>query len=132
MILARGTVLSASAQADAIRAGVQEADRVRVLVVDRIPLPADGKLAEASRRANIITEASRAITIGHGIMLRAECWGDRELLLHQLVHVAQCERCGGLTAFVQVYLSDRQTCPGFTLGALEEEARRVAHELAKS
>ncbi len=132
LILNRGSVLSANAMADATRAGVQEPSRIRVLVVDRIPLPEDARLAQASRRAHIITEASRAVTIGHGIMLRVECWGDRELLLHQLVHVAQCERCGGLEAFVQQYLTDRQACPEFTIGGLEDEARRVARDLAQS
>jgi hypothetical protein len=108
---------------------VQEPERVRVLVVDRIPLPANEELAEASRLSGIITDASGGVAIGFGIMIRADHWGDRELLLHQLVHVAQCERAGGLQRFVAEYLSDRQTAPGFTVGTIEEEARRTAREI---
>ena len=101
----------------------------KVLIVDRIPMPENEELAETARRRHIITDASRGVTIGHGIIIRADSWGDRELMLHQLVHVAQCERSGGLEAFVQQYLCDRQTCATFTVGSLEEEARGIAREI---
>jgi hypothetical protein len=104
--------------------------RVRVLAVDRMPLPEEPALAEASRRTQIITDSCRAIAIGHAVVLRADAWGDRELFLHQLVHVAQCERSGGLEQWVRHYLVDRTNCPNFTIGALEEEeARRIAREI---
>lgn len=129
LVLAHGAPLGPTHAADARRVGVQDCDRVKVLVVDRIPLPDNEELADAARRAHIVTEASRGVAIGHGIIIRADCWGDRELLLHQLVHVAQCERSGGLEPWVREYLSDRHTCASFTIGSLEEEARRVAHEI---
>jgi hypothetical protein len=100
-----------------------------VLVVDRIPLPDDQELAEAARRAQIITEASRGVAIGYGIIIRADSWQNRELLLHQLVHVAQCERSGSLEAFVREYLSNRISSPAFSCGSLEDEARGVAREI---
>ena len=128
-VLARGTPLGPRERADAQLAGVDDASRVRVLVVDRIPLPYNEALAEASRRAQIITEASRGVAIGHAIIIRADSWGDRELLVHQFVHVGQCERSGGLEQWVRQYLSDRRGCAQFTTGSLEEEARRVAHEV---
>jgi hypothetical protein len=128
-ILARGAPLGPRQTADAHLAGVQDCARVKVLVVDRIPLPDDKELAEAAARTNIITGASRGVAIGHGIIIRADRWGDRELLLHQLVHVAQCERSGGLEPFVQQYLCDRQTCAKFTIGSFEDEARRFAREV---
>jgi hypothetical protein len=49
--------------------------------------------------------------------------------VHQLVHVAQCERSGGLESFVAEYLADRRNSRNFSLGSLEEEARSFAHEL---
>ena len=128
-ILERGVPLNSRQVADARRVGVQDCSRVRILVVDRIPLPENVELAEAACQAQIITSASRAVTIGHGIIIRADCWGNRELMLHQFVHVAQCERSGGLQSFVPKYLFERQTCAKFTAGALEDEARRVAHEI---
>jgi hypothetical protein len=128
-ILAHGAPLGPRHTADARRVGVQDCSRVKVLVVDRIPLPENTELAEASRRTHIITDASRGVTIGHGIIIRADCWGDRELILHQLVHVVQCERSGGLEPFVQQYLCDRHKCAKFTVGSLEDEARRIAREI---
>ena len=128
-ILARGAGLNPRHQEDAHRVGVQNCDRVRVLVVDEIPMPDHPELAEAARRSLIITDASRGVAIGHGIIIRADCWGDRELVVHQLVHVAQCERRGGLEAYVQQYVSERLTCANFTIGSFEEEARRTAQEV---
>ncbi len=128
-ILARGIPLRPEQTADARRAGVQDCSRVRVLVVDRIPVPDNKELAEAGRRTQIITDASRGVAIGHGIIIRVDCWGDRELLLHNLVHVAQCERRGGLEQWVRQYLCDRRGCAKFTIGSLEQEARGLAHEI---
>jgi hypothetical protein len=115
--------------ADAERAGVREIARVRVLVVDRIPLPENAELANAARAAQIITESSQAVAIGHAIVMRADSWRNRELLLHQLVHVAQCERSGGLESFVTEYLLDRRTSRDFSLGSFEDEARSRAREI---
>lgn len=128
-ILKHGAPLTVDQTADARRAGVREPARVRVLVADRIPLPDDKELAEAARGAQIITDSSRGVAIGHGIMIRADSWRNRELLLHQLVHVAQCERSGGLEKFVVEYLCDRRSSRDFSLGALEDEARSRAREM---
>ena len=51
---------------------------------------------------------------------------DAELAL---VHVAQCERSGGLEPFIEEYLSDRTTCANFSVGSLEDEARGLAREI---
>lgn len=129
-ILQHGVRLTADQVADARLAGVQDPARVRILVVNRIPLPDDTELAEAARRAQIITDASQAVAIGHGIIIRADSWRNRELLLHQLVHVAQCERSGGLEKFVGEYLMDRRSSSrNFSLGSLEDEARSRAREI---
>lgn len=128
-ILEHGVPLAPRQIADAIRCGVDNCARVRVLLVDRIPLPDDAELADAARRSHIITEASRGITVGHGIIIRADSWQNRELFLHLLVHVAQCERSGGLEPYLAQYLGDRRTCSDFSLGAFEDEARGLAREL---
>ena len=129
-ILQHGVSLTADQMADARQVGVEDPARVRVLAVNRIPFPEDKELAEAARRAQIITDASRGVAIGHGIIIRADSWCDRELLLHQLVHVAQCERSGGLEKFVSEYLMDRRSSSrNFSLGSIEDEARRRAREI---
>ena len=129
MILQRGVPLGPAFCADARRVGVQDCARVRVLIVERMALPENPELAEAARRGHIITEASRGAVIGHGIIIRADCWGDREVMVHQLAHVAQCERSGGLESFLPEYLGQRQNCATFSIGAFEEEARGMAREI---
>ena len=128
-VLQHGVALTCGQQADAERAGVRAPARIRILVVDRIPLPDNPQLANAARTAQIITESSRAIAIGYAIVLRADSWRNRELFLHQLIHVAQCERTGGLESFVTEYLLDRRTSRDFSLGSFEEEARNRAREI---
>lgn len=132
VILARGAPLAPEHAADASRVGVQDRSRVRVLVVERLLLPDDDRLAHFARSNIIITSATRGAGIGHGIIIRADCWGDRELLVHQLVHIAQCERSGGLEPFVEQYVRERLTCAHFTIGPLEEEARRTARQICAS
>lgn len=128
-VLAEGTPLGQQHMVDARRAGVVDCERIRVLLVEKIPVPESGELAEAAQLTRIITSDTRCVGIGHAIMMRAEAWGDRELLVHNLVHIAQCERSGGLEQWVQKYLLDRRTSASFTLGLLEDEARRIAREI---
>jgi hypothetical protein len=131
-VLARGVPLGPRHINDAIRAGVHEVSRVRVLVVDRIPLPDNEELAEAARRIGIVTHETRCIGIGHALIIRADAWNDRELVLHNLVHIAQCEHSGGLEQWVRHYLADRATCPNFTIGSLEREARGLARDICSA
>src|ERR1051326_8546489 len=131
-VLQHGVPLTANQTGDARLVGVEQPARVRVLVVDRIPLPDDKELADAARQAQIITDASRGVAIGYGIIIRADSWRNREILLHQLVHVAQCERSGGLEKFVHEYLVDRRRSRDFSFGSLEDEARSMAREICAS
>ena len=129
LVLAHGSPLSPRHMDDAELAGVVDRTAVRVLVVDRIPVPENPKLAEASRRIGIITEDTRCIGFGRALIIRVDAWNDRELILHNLVHIAQSQRSGGLEQWVRQYLGDRTNCPNFTIGSLEEEARRIAREI---
>jgi len=128
-VLRHGSALSARHIADAKLAGVQDPGRVRVLVVDRIPLPDDPNLAEASQRVGIVTEDTRCMGFGHALIIRVNAWHDRETILHNFVHIAQCERAGGLEQWCRQYLADRTNCPRFTVGELEAEARRFARQI---
>ena len=128
-VLARGVPLGPRHLADARLAGVQNCSRIRMMVVDRIALPQDPELAEAARRTHIITEETRCVGFGHALIIRADAWGDRELLVHNLVHVAQCERSGGLEPWIYRYLANRRESAEFTIGSLEEEARGIARQI---
>jgi hypothetical protein len=129
-ILAHGTPLTTDQLAIAQQLGVREPSRIRVLAVPEIALPEDPVLRAATLKTNIISRACRGIAIGYGVMLRADCWSDRELLIHQMVHVAQYERAGGVEPFLNQYFKERLDSSTFGVGPLEQEARNVARKLA--
>jgi hypothetical protein len=128
-VLKHGSALSTRQMADANLAGVRNPSRVKMLVVDRIPLPDDPQLAEISRRTGVITEDTRCMGFGYALIVRVDAWSDRELILHNLIHIAQCERAGGLQPWCREYLGNRNNSPKFTIGTLEAEARRFAREI---
>ena len=125
-VLALGRKLSEKQAAIGQRVGIRDTARVRVLAVTEIPKPEDEKLGAAIAKTNMITRACRGIAIGYGVILRADSWSDEELLAHQLVHVAQYERAGGVAPFLDRYFRERLDGTGFGIGALEQEARSVA------
>ena len=131
-MLKHGSRLTDRHMADAHLAGVQNPGHVRMLVVDRISLPNDSQLAEISKRFGIVTDDTRCMGFGYALIVRVDAWNDRELILHNLVHIAQCERAGGLEHWCHEYLGDRNSCPKFTIGSLEEEARRFAREICNA
>lgn len=131
-VLKHGNPLSPRHMADATLSGVTNPARIRVLVVDRIPLPDDPDLAEASKRIGIVTDDTRCMGFGYALIVRVDAWNDRETILHNFVHIAQCERSGSLEQWCREYLGNRTSCPRFTVGNLEEEARRLAREICTS
>ena len=128
-VLKHGSPLGRRHLDDATLAGIKHPERIRVLVVDRIPPPDNPALAEASKRVGILTEDTRCMGFGYALIICVDAWNDRELVLHNLVHIAQCERSGGLEQWCREYLDDRAKCPRFTVGALEAEARKFAREV---
>jgi len=65
--LACGAPLSPRHLAHARLAGVRDCSKIRVLVVDRIPMPENRELAEAARHTGIITDDTRCV--GFGMLL---------------------------------------------------------------
>jgi hypothetical protein len=130
-VLTYGTPLGARHLEDARLAGVHDCEKIRVLVVDRIPLPDCAPLAEAARMTGIMGHDTKCVGFGHAIIIRADSWNDRELLLHNFVHIAQCERSGGLESWIGQYLGNRRTCAQFSVGSFEDEARSLARSICR-
>lgn len=127
-ILADGVPLAAGELEDARVLGIADRARVRLKVVKAIPLPFEPMLRSVSGRTPLITGETTGITFGHGIYIRDDCWGDRRLVVHELVHVAQYERFGGTAGFLREYLRECVTV-GYPHGPLEQEALRRTREL---
>ncbi len=129
-ILRTGVALTAAQLADARQIGVAHPDKVRLLRVAQNPSPQHPILAAAAQATNLISPATAGLTLRYGIFVRNDCWDNRHLVIHELVHTAQYERLGGVDSFLRMYLKECLTPPGYPHGAMEQEAVRTANMLA--
>jgi hypothetical protein len=118
-ILRDGVKLSAGALAFAESLGIERADGVRVLVMQPIPLPAPWWLVRWARRCRLPVFAPGGMALGRGIFLLP---GQEDSLPHELVHVLQYQRLGGIEGFMKRYLVECLV-DGYAESALEREAR---------
>ncbi len=127
-IFVEGTPLDDVQLADACRLGVAAPERVRLLRVTEIPAPADPVLAAAAEAAGLVLPTASGLTLHYGIYLRAARAEDRRLVAHELVHVRQYERLGGIEPFLRKYLLECLTV-GYAESPMEREAIQGAAEL---
>ncbi len=122
--LDQGTALSPAALNDARAAGVRTPESIRVCVVPEIPQPGHPRIKQLATELGLITPRTTAITFGFGIFVRAEQAHDREILVHECVHVAQYEKLGIegylMQYVVQIFKNGYDNAP------MEREAREVA------
>jgi hypothetical protein len=127
-VLCEGVPLSKKEMADAKAVGVRNPERVRLLRVDSIPVPANPKLKAAAASMNFVTAAPSGLALENGIFVRADRWRDRELIVHELAHVAQYQRLGGIVPFLQTYIS-QCAMVGYQQAPLELEADAAAERI---
>ena len=137
LILHHGAPLTREQMQLAHALGVTATARVRVMRVSRVPLPLPPWLlqwacvmAQRTRWFSLPWSHTAGMTLGHGIVLREDCAGDRRLLAHELVHVSQYERLGGIARFLRQYLREC-VWPGYPHGALEREARVAEAQVSR-
>src|SRR5438874_308331 len=123
-----GIALTAAQIEDAKRVGVILPERVRLRVVDEIPLPEQENLRAAAEMTGLISPLTAGLTLRYGIFVQSESWGERRLVVHELAHVAQYERFGGFRPFLEQYLYECITI-GYPAAPLELEAKRIEKEL---
>jgi hypothetical protein len=124
-ILRDGVPLSEQEIVDAKAVGVQNPHHIRLLRVDAIPFPAHPMLKLARAAISLLASSPRGLTLQHGIFVRSDCWRDRSLIVHELVHTAQYERLGGIVPFLRKYLFECATI-GYREAPMEQEANAIA------
>jgi hypothetical protein len=129
-ILERGQPVSPQSRKDAEEIGIHRVDDVRIVVLNSIPLPTDPGLKQLVVETELITDKTSGITFGHGIVLKSGAIG-RRLIAHELVHVLQYERFGGIEAFLKEYVKEVAFPPGYPNGPLEREAVQVADRVCQ-
>nr|WP_066709755.1 hypothetical protein [Curvibacter delicatus] len=127
-ILARGQPLTARMVTVARIVGVGRPEDVRILEVDRIPMPENEELRQAAMVTGLFNPDITGMTFGHGIVICKGHWTTR-LVSHELRHVHQYEAAGSVAAFLPVYLH-QVAVHGYHDAPLERDAR--GHETTVS
>ena len=120
-ILRAGVPLDELQLTDARLMGVAQPERIRLLQVDQVPLPANHLLRWAAKRTKLMSVNTAGMALRYGIFIRSDCWQARRLIAHECVHTAQYERLGGIEAFLRLYLCECLEV-GYPFGPLEQEA----------
>lgn len=127
-ILQNGVQLTASQLSDAKLVKVVGLEKVRLLKVDQIPLPSELSLKNAAQMLGLITANTIGLTLRYGVFIRKDFWNGRKIVVHELVHVAQYERLGGIGNFLQKYLQECITM-GYPQASMEQEAITLSNKI---
>ncbi len=125
IILRSGVPLSPELISIAKKLGVRFPERVRLLNVSEVP-PMSAPLRFLAHRLGLASHNTTGMSLGYGILVRSDCWGDNALVAHELVHTSQYERLGGVAPFLKAYLAECLIAPGYPFGPLEQEAQNLA------
>ncbi|HBH02594.1 MAG TPA: hypothetical protein DDZ42_11855 [Candidatus Rokubacteria bacterium] len=108
------------------RVGVARPERVRVALVDALPLPEDPELRAAALQTGLLGPGMVGLTLDRSVFI---CRGHetKRLLSHELRHVHQYEQAGSIAGFLPEYLQ-QIVAFGYAAAPLEQEAR--AHEVS--
>ena len=106
------------------KVGVTHPERIRVILVEALPMPADPSLRSAAAQTGFLDPRMIGLTLGHSVFIRR---GDEtaRLLSHEFRHVHQYEQAGSVAAFLPGYLMQIVE-HGYADAAFEIDAR--AHE----
>jgi len=127
-IINKGIALIDPQIEDAKRVGVIHPENVRLLEVYQIPMPDHPALKDAAQAIQLISSHTTGLTLRYGIFIRSDFWGNRRLIVHELVHTSQYERLGGFLPFLQKYLMECIKI-GYPDTPMEHEADRIADKI---
>ena len=126
-ILDKGVALTREQIKDAKRVGVSHPKKVRLLKIYQIPLK-HPLLRAAVKVTQLISPNSIGLTLRYGIFIRSGLWGNRPLIVHELVHTFQYGQLGGFLPFLRKYLKECLTV-GYSSAPMEHEANSIADEI---
>ncbi|NNE92063.1 MAG: hypothetical protein HKN23_10485 [Verrucomicrobiales bacterium] len=131
LILAEGRDLDAWEKEQATEIGIEDREKVRVLIVPEVPTPGSFVLRKLARFFRLSIESPPCgMALGHGIFVESSHATNPSLIVHELAHVAQYERLGGTREFLREYLNQCLS-EGYWDAFLEREAREVAAKFAR-
>jgi hypothetical protein len=108
------------------RVGVAKPEHIRILNVQRLPMPDDPHLKEAATATGLLGPGMVGLTLGYAVLVCPGYGQDVRLLSHEFRHVHQYEKAGSIADFLFAYLQQIVTV-GYNDAPFEVDAR--AHEL---
>ena len=124
-ILQVGLPLHPVNRTDAEAIGIGQIDVVRIVVLDKLPLPTHSELRLLAVQTGLITPKTVGMTFGHGIALKHGGY-TRWVVAHELTHVLQYERLQGIEPFLKEYVKEISHPAAYGSGPSEIEASRTA------
>jgi len=124
-ILTGGEPLSETGLELARAVGVSQPEKIRVSIVQSLPLPEDQTLRAVALETGLLGEGMVGLTLGYGIYV---CTGhiDNRLVSHECRHVFQYEEAGSIEGFLPIYL-EQIAIYGYDNAPYEIDAR--THEI---
>ncbi len=104
--------------------GVTQPERIRVGLVEALPMPEDPALRAAAVQTGLLGPGMVGLTLGHSVFI-CKSHETVRLLSHEFRHVYQYEQAGSIAAFLPGYLKQIVQF-GYAGAPLEHDAR--AHE----
>jgi len=105
-ICSLGRALTSAEIEIAKKVGVRVPEKIRVLILPRIPFPEDPKIQEIGAKVGLTAERSGALTLHYGIFMRADQAHLTGIWPHEFRHVAQYECFGSIKNFMFFYLKE--------------------------
>lgn len=108
--------------------GVSYPEKIRISVVQQLPLPNDPLLREVALQTGLLGPDMIGVTFGYGVYI---CEGNisNQLISHECRHVYQYEAAGSIDAFLPVYLHQIATV-GYYDAPFEVDARKHETDVA--
>jgi len=104
-ILSKGKPLTAAGIKVARSVGVLDPKRIRVELVESLPLPDDQMLRDVALQTGLLGPDMAGVTFGYGIYACTDHLTNR-LLAHECRHVFQYQNAGSIAAFLPLYLQE--------------------------
>jgi hypothetical protein len=119
-LLSQGRTLTSSEKSLAQRLGVKSPESVRIVVLEKFPMPSNHELATEAEKFGLGGALEGGRTMGYVIILKPHLANHPTVIAHELVHVAQHDRLGR-EAFLRRYLTELEMM-GYARAPLELEA----------
>ena len=122
--MTKGRTLSEEETVIARRIGVIHPERIRVIILEDFPVPADKTLYTQTKEYGLGSPAESARIMGNIVMLKSRVRDTRWLLAHQLSYIAQQEKMGR-REFIRRFIAEREIM-GNKRAPMELNANKVA------